>query len=86
MSLNFRFNDPFFQSDSIRGLIPALIGCPEIKRNRCYKTNLAGSAGGITGRAMAICLSRLGSNPEMHFGIFCSELLSIYSYEALGFF
>ena len=48
---------------------------------------LIGSGGDTSGRAMPFCLSRPGSNPlNDGFSFFCSELMSIYSYLALGFF
>ena len=45
-----------------------------------------GSGGGTSGRAMAFCLGRPGSNPGLDFGFFSSELLSIYSHWVSGFF
>ena len=47
------------------------------------KTNIqSGSGGGTIGRAMAYCLSVVGSNPFSYF--FGLELLSVYSFRAFS--
>ena len=41
--------------------------------------SIAGSGGGVRGRAVAFCLSMPSLNPRTDLGFFGSELLSIYS-------
>ena len=60
------------------------LSTPKVRLNSHPST---GSGGGTSGRAMAFCLGRPGSNPRSDFWLFfSSEFLSTYSQWVWGFF
>ena len=65
-------------------VLPAT-GNSAVVKDKSISTFL-GSGGGTSGRAVAFCLGRLGSNPGKIKAFFSSELPSIYSYWVLGLF